>query len=238
MATLRARPIGALLFTTSLVGCTMPAMRASPELVARSELQGSSPRGRVGLFNEAFELGPYRIQNVDRDWATEASVTAPPGFSYSTTNSRARTGGFTFEFVTSEEIVTGVCETWSAIEREATTYRVRAAETVVAYRLVCSCSSGGRIDLVRAVDRFGLSGRLSQYDRVFTVHEVHETEGDAPGWGQTLGFAFDAVEGPIGAVQVLSPSRVWLKADLAAADKADLSCLAAGLILTPPPPLE
>ena len=67
----------------------------------------------------------------------------------------------------------------------------------------------------------------------YAIVALYDREGTLSD-GEPSGYRVDG-EGPLGAVEVLKPGRVWLAKSVAVAERAELACLFAGLMLYMPP---
>ena len=213
----------AVLAALILTGCARPRMAAPSGLAAGSEILEVADRGLAYgmLADESFRLGPFRIAEVDRKWEWSSSWSIS-GFSKDRT-----TGGYKFQFVNGKSTLVGKCATEQK-ETKVEFGPVRSDEYFA--KLGCSCEAARRAaTLIIASTGQAYAGTLTTSDGKYTVTSVHVTEGggsrDAPAGYRAEG------DGPLGAVDVLRPGRVWLKKGLDEGERAETSCLFAGLML-------
>jgi hypothetical protein len=96
-------------------------MQPSRDLVGVSEVldvTGRSGQFGRGLFtSEDFDLGPYRMSDVDRDWSDVRGDARDLWFFEGRKLETRTVGGFSFAFGTAEASLAGVCGTATMSER-------------------------------------------------------------------------------------------------------------------------
>jgi len=217
--------LAALAFT---LACSTVHMPVPPELAEHTELLEARDRSRLGgLASESFELGPYAVKDVDRDW----DETDEAG-SDSVTTTKTE-GGYTYRLGAGALTLAGRCRVRSG-KSEVDFGKGFTASAQGFARVECDCGAGASLNLEGDVDSY--AGTLSLEGRPYTVRAIMQ---DDDGWDQKspVGYRVDG-DAPLGAVEVAHPGRVWLRRDLEEAGRAKLSCLFTGLLLYQPPELR
>jgi hypothetical protein len=143
-------------------------------------------------------------------------------------------GGYQFQLVNGKSKLTGKCAT-EAKEKSLGLGSGFSVGTTFA-KLGCSCEAGGKLASVIIQGKgsgSGYEGTLSTSAREYAVVSTHDTEGGGS-QSDPAGYRAEG-EGPLGAVEVLRPGRVWLKKGLDESERVEASCLFAGLMLYQPP---
>lgn len=211
-----------------LAACAGPKMKVPADIAASSEVLEVSDRSAWSgaLADETFKVGPYAVTAVDRDWNSSSGFSVG-GFSKETT-----TTGYTFGFEGKGGKQTGKCAS-AKNDTDVSLGGGLGLEFQFA-KLACSCEQGDRAASVVVEgngDKF--EGELSTSNGKYKVTSIHEVEGGLSGSGPS-GYRVDG-DKAVGAAEVLRPGRVFLAKDLDPAEKAELGCLFAGLMLYLPP---
>ena len=180
------------------------------------------------LADESFKMGPYKVEDVDRDWDHSSQVSV---FNFSSGKTE---GGYTFVFETKGGSFKGQCTT-EAKETGFDLFGGISFEDRVA-KLGCRCIEG-KEQVARVVLSAGTGsaygGTVETGGGSYAIEALYEREGTL-NTGEPSGYRVDG-DGPVGAVEVLKPGRVWLGRSVEQTERAQLSCLFAGLMLYMPP---
>ncbi len=205
--------------------CAGPRMVPPADVASGAVLEAKNRSKASGAFvNEAFDLGPYKVAEVDRKWTHGGGFGAGP---YSTHRS---TGGFTFELQGGAQAWKGTC----AISKDEKNVSMGGGMSFGGSKasLACECVAGsqtGRLDLTR--DRSGnFTGKVTPSKEAYTLTPVTETEKKYWG-GEPAGYRFDGSDGARGAVEMFKPGRIWFTEKMAEAEREPGTCLLAGLML-------
>jgi hypothetical protein len=180
-------------------------------------------RSRWGSFsNESFKLGAYSVKGVDRD--SGGSEKSKSG----ATSHAAESGGGGYVLVDGTTKLTGRCETKSHVDKTVIAKPIRLESDSASVR--CSCRGSERAASVALTgDGNKLTGTLETSSGHYAVTSLHEVDKGAEPNGPT-GYRVDGAR-PIGAVDVLYPGGAWLDPKLDAAERRELACVFAGLML-------
>ena len=213
-----------------VAACTTPRMVVPPEVAAKAEEVPATDRSSMSgaLADESFKLGQYAITDVDREWnSTETSKTF--GFTNAST-----TGGYSFKVKGPEGEMGGGCLTEGEDKSKELGDGVTFSKTKA--RIGCTCRGDG--DAVKFVmsastgDKY--DGELTTRKATYKLWALYDTE-NTLSTGDPSGYRIDNEGGPYGAVEVLKPGRAWFPKGMDAGERADLTCLYAGLMLYMPP---
>lgn len=188
-------------------------------LVARDRSRGSGV-----LVNETFQLGPYGVGEVKRDWSSTDEATSGE------VTTRDTEGGYSYAMRGGELRIEGRCNGRSG-SAEADLGRGWSLSSNFHARLECECGPVASLKLEHDGESF--VGTLTHRSRVYDLRAITALEG---GSAQTepAGYRVDGDE-PLAAVEVQHPGRVWLKPDVDEPARGELTCLLAGLMLYPLP---
>jgi hypothetical protein len=103
-------------------------------------------------------------------------------------------------------------------------------------QLACRCVSAGKeVTLLLKNNRDELEGRMRTESGRYVVSPLYELE-DGYTSDTPVGYRADnaCCGSPLGAVEVLHPGRIWLAQQASEAERAQASCLFAGLMLFKP----
>ena len=180
-------------------------------------------RSRWGSFSsESFKLGAYSIGGVDRG-ASEAENEKSGSISHAAESSD---GSYVLE--DGKAKLEGKCETHSRSDKAviAKPFTLKSESAAVS----CSCRGDEAPARVVLTGKIGkLAGTLQTSAGSYTVTSLYEVDVGAEPGGPT-GYRVDG-DRPVGAVDVLYPGGAWLDPKLEEAERRELACLFAGLIL-------
>jgi hypothetical protein len=207
--------LGVLLLAACAQRLAVPAEFGAPFQVL--EVQGRS-WASGDFVDEGFELGPYRVHDVDRDWDSTITTDVGP-----VSNSDVD-GGYSYEVSAGTETLAARCVTSSG--NDALDLGKGWSVSSPHSRLACSCG-----DAVLAVEaeQDESAGTLNWNGHHLVVRSISELEGG----GQVrdpAGYRFDADE-PFALVEVLHPGRAWLTSETLADRPLPLACALVGLLL-------
>ena len=211
-----------------LVGCAGPRMVAPKDVAQGSQTLEVADRSAMSgsLVNEAFKLGSFQVTDVDRDWNKKTSF-AVAGYSHDTT-----TTGYSYNLKTGADAWSGSCA--SAAKKKGVA--VLGGEAAWgSSSITCECKSGAAsASVVLTADSPDstkkMSGELNAGGAKYQVSVVSDTD-KANLTESPAGFRYDSPDGPVGAVEILRPGRVWLNERLPEASRPPVACLSAGLML-------
>ncbi|MBV9947286.1 MAG: hypothetical protein JOZ69_10595 [Myxococcales bacterium] len=215
--------------TLVAVGCGAGHMAVPADIAASSDVLAVS--GRSGwsgsLADESYRLGAYRVEDVDRKWNSTS------GWSVARFSQAKTTGGYRYRFVDGESTYVGKCATVTRDSNAELGSGLRIG--VTSATLGCSCEGDGGTLATAALEGRGnaLSGELATAEGKYVITALFELDGGLR-QSQPVGYRVDAQGEPVGAVEVLSPGRAWLSRELPDPERAQASCLFAGLLLYHP----
>jgi len=212
-----------------ICACGTARMAVPPEVAKNSEEVAATDRSSMSgaLADESFKLGKYAVEDVDRDWNSGSAV-GVLGFSSEKTE-----GGYSYKLKGGGPELAGGCATESGDDSLSLGGGMSVGQTFA--KLGCTCSGDGDATkvVVSASTTDKYMGELKTRKGSYQVAAIYESEGTLSS-GQPSGYRVDG-EGPIGAVEVLKPGRVWFARSLDDAERRDLACLYVGLMLYMPP---
>jgi len=195
------------------------------EFAQNAELIEVEGRSRVTGFwaDEGFELGSYRVSDVDRDWEKTNSWNVGP-FSKSDTD-----GGYSYRFQANPEALEGRCGTRSGSKELELGHSLSTGSNYA--KVSCTCGGGANLSMEAKGPTY--EGTMLLGSGHYVVQPISMREG---GWDfiEPLGYRVDG-ERPLAAVEVMHPGRVWLMQEVAPDERARLTCLLAALLLYKPP---
>jgi hypothetical protein len=205
-------------------------MRAPLDVVQQSEELKISDRSSWSgsLADESFGLGGYRVQDVDRKWNSTRTNTLF-GFEQSRTR-----GGYAYKLSAGGSQLEGGCSTE---ERQKSQDLGDGAEfSSLVAKLGCSCRDGDvETNLILDASTTNqYKGSIKGSDFSYSVTAITTRENASWESHDPLGYRVDG-EGPIGAVDVVKPGRVWLNKSLEEPRRRQVACVLAGLLLYQPP---
>ncbi|HEX6767596.1 MAG TPA: hypothetical protein VF103_18985 [Polyangiaceae bacterium] len=169
------------------------------------------------------------MTGVDRD-SGESEKSKSGSISHA---AESRSGGYVL--VDGATKLTGRCETNSRADKAVIAKPIRLESDSASVR--CSCRGGERaasVALTGSGDE--LAGTLETSSGRYSVKSLHEVDKGAEPGGPT-GYRVDGAR-PIGAVDVLYPGGAWLDPKLDEAERRELACVFAGLMLYDAPQPE
>jgi len=208
-------------------GCAAPRMVAPADVASGSRVLEVKDRSSAsGSFvDESFQLGKYKIADVDRD-ATSKKSSGGAGMS----SDSAKTS-YQYKLKDGDDTWIGSCFS-IARDKGAGSISISMSRT-----LGCECVAKERDE--RASAQLGGQadtdkGVLKLAGEKYELSTVEETDKSSFAAGPA-GYRADKDGEPIAAVEVIRPGRVWINKDVKDADAAPLSCVLAGLMLYQPP---
>lgn len=224
-----AEAAGVLLAGVALSGCGGPKMKVPSDL--EQDMDVLTTKGRKGTTREGggFEFGPYRVEEVQRDWSN------PKGFEVFEGFTPSDGGGYKYRFAGGgERSMTGKCATPEPEQIQELDGSVTVKEQ--SQTVACLCELGTKIEAQLFVE--DLAGEFGGPVVVRDV-ELRATGiyGLANGDKNPVpaGYQIDAEDGPVAGFEVLpGKARLWLREDLKKQDARALSCAIAGLMLFEP----
>jgi hypothetical protein len=211
-----------------LAACGTAHMVVPKDVATGSDIVQATDRSMMsGTFaNESFKLGVYAVGDVDRDWDSTSSLGV---LSFSTDKTK---GGYSYTLKGKDVDLKGGCATESGDDSISLGHGFSAGSAFA--KLGCTCSGKGEPTkvVIAASSSEKYAGELHTHGGQYQISAIYETEGALP--NGPAGYRIDA-DGPRGAVEVLKPGRIWFPHDMEEAERADLTCLYAGLMLYMPP---
>jgi hypothetical protein len=222
------------------VGCIVGVRMQPPDdLVGENDLLEVTDRSQFGrglLTSEEFDLGPYRVSDVDRDWNKTRGSARDLWFFEGRKVETKSVGGFSFSFGLGGEKLSGSCET-AVLSKGYTFGSWSMAED--SQSMGCRCRNGANIVsslwVVDAKAGTQWSGWLSLGDVKYQLVGDKRLEGNKTSAGPA-GYRFDGDgSSAVRAVDITYPGRAWLHESLSPEDRAAAGCAAAALLLEPIP---
>jgi hypothetical protein len=214
------------LIASLATGCEAARMAVPADIASASEELAITDRSSWtgALADESFNLGSYKVADVDRKW--DSKETTSLGAMESTTSA----GGYKFKLIGGVGPLDGVCESENR-GRSADLGGGLSFGSMVA-KLVCRCSdASGAAELsVEASTANAYEGVLKRADGALHVRSINEREGGGDTHDPT-GYRVDGEGAPLGAVDVMGKGRVWISKTLQGHQRDELACLFAGLLL-------
>ena len=209
--------------SAAFVGCAGPRMVPPAGLDGAQVLETKDRKRASGMFvNESFQLGDFRVTDVNRKSVRNS------GFTVARFNSTKTTTGYRYKFAKADKIWEGAC----AFNRQSKGLSLNVGDfSKSRFELACDCKDGAqeaRLDLKSEGET--LAGTLNAGGSAYAVTPVGETDKKTFGAGPA-GYRVDDPDGPRGAVEVLHPGRMWLNGSLREEERAPTACLLAGLML-------
>lgn len=198
-------------------------IQASEELPIRDRSSWSG-----SMVDESFGLGSYKVADVDRKWTSSSSQSY---FSFESTNI---TGGYAFKVLDGEQKLKGECATETSDKSK--NLGGGAALSNVASKLGCRCADGGTAATLTVQTSTGnqYEGQLVAPEMDFKVAGIHQ-RARGSSTSDAMGYRVDSATGPIGAVELKKPGRVWISKAVEGSARQQIACLFAGLLLYNPP---
>lgn len=216
-----------------LTACTSLRMSVPADVEAESEVYEATDRSSASglLVDESFRIGPFAVQDVDRNGTkireTSHGIRVGDEIFFSAGKEALR-GGYTFRIVEDGEKLSAECRTFT--DREKVTHFVLESTDETA-RLRCACEGAERVTTLdlRLAGR-EQSGTVKLAGQTFEVTAVWTAKSTLAS-AEPVGFRVDGTVGPVDAVEVLRPGRIWFSKKLGSADRRDFACLLARVLL-------
>lgn len=216
-----------------IVGCSSIRMVPPQDVAEQSDAYEATGRSLMsGAFvDESFQLGPYAVAAVDRDWqkSDASSVSGSnQGHSLGFSKENIQTG-FAFQFKEGAETLPAACTAYT--ERKGVSIGKNNKLTSQDSTLVCTCGAGeGAAKLVLEHKKGGPGGKVTLARGTIDVTDVRES---TAAWklSEPVGFRVGKGADAIGAVEVLRPGRIWVSKALDAGERRQLGCLLAAVML-------
>jgi hypothetical protein len=204
------------------VGCSVAHMALPGDFTGHTQVLAARDRssGSGALVNESFELGPYGVRDVKRDWASVDEATTGD------VTRRETTSSYFYVLKTADVHLEGRC-TGRSGGAETQLGDGWSLSSSVRARLECECGPVASLKIEH--DEGSVVGTLTHRSRVYDLRAVTALE-DGSTQSDPAGYRVDGDE-PLAAVDVQHPGRVWLKPDTDEPGRAELTCLLAGLML-------
>jgi hypothetical protein len=216
---------GALL-AAALTGCSSHQMTVPGDVVSASEELPITDRSSWSgaLADESFQMGPYAVKDVDRDWNSGSSW-GVAGFS-----SDSMEGGYSFRFTADGVNLEGACAT----EATDKSFDLGSGMSVgnQTAKVACTCGDDASV-LLQASTSESYGGTLRTSGSEYAIEAIYDRDGGLSD-GNPSGYRVDG-DGPAGAVDVLKPGRVWIGRHVQPPEREQLACIFAGLLLYMPP---
>jgi hypothetical protein len=220
-----------------LGGCEA-ARLAPPADVAQNadRIDATNRSGASGLLvNESFDLVPFKVTDVDRSFTTSESLRA------GAISNTFDAGGFAYKFAGSGAPMDASCR-FTGTRRPRTGPAMVGFQTDAKEAVECTCGAGTLVALestpTELTFSFGaepptrLAGRVLLGSDAYKIRSLHTYEGGGSS-ASIAGYRVDN-EGPVAAVDVMNPGRLWLTKGMSESDRERMTCLFAGLMLYQP----
>ncbi|HEY6879348.1 MAG TPA: hypothetical protein VI299_15080 [Polyangiales bacterium] len=197
-----------------LAACAGSSMRTPADVAAGSDALRASDRERWGVRKgrDSFQLGAYRVQDVERDPVTQS------GYSVFGFGNRKLSVDYRYTFVDGARTQSGQCR--QEQDRASTRYKGKVS---------CHCEPASDAITVD-IGRDAKPGALELGGQHYVVRPLHERESGRT-TDEPLGYRIDG-EAPLGAVEL--EGGMWLRRGLSDPERSTLSCVLAGLMLVRP----
>jgi hypothetical protein len=213
------------LLPLAFIACAGPRMVPPAEVASGTVLDSKNRKNASGLFvNEAFDLGSYRVDKVDRK-----SISGS-GFTISNYSTNKTTTGYSYLLKGGTQEWKGAC----AMSKDDKSVGLGKGMSIGRTKssLTCECKSGdnaGRLEL-KAGNDGEYAGSFSPAGKSYDVTAVKDF--DKKYWGaEPAGYRFDGTDGARGAVETMKPGRIWYTEKMAENEREPATCVLAGLML-------
>jgi hypothetical protein len=223
------KKLGLVVLTmTGGFACTPLRMGVPADLAQESDvLQVTDRSSMTGAFaNESFKMGPYEISNVDRKWNSSSS-----GSSLNFSANEAKTG-YAFTFKTPQGEAKAQC---GSKANQHNTSVMGFDITTSQDDIGCACEGAGASGKIQIGSGNGdthqsqVNTRGGNFTAVAVMRFSNGSKSSAP-----IGYEFRA-QNVVSAVELAHPGQLWMAKSLDEPTRADLACMAAGLLLYIPP---
>jgi hypothetical protein len=176
------------------------------------------------LANESFQLGGYKIADVDRKWDSTKSTSF-----FGVDASRTR-GGYAYNLISGSTQLKGECATEDNKAGQDVGNGISYEKTAAKIGCRCSDANGAVTLTVGGGDGKTFEGAVSSPDVEYKVAAITQrTKG--PSSREPLGWRVDGDGAPLGAVDLKRPGKVWIAKTAEGRAREELACLFAGLLL-------
>lgn len=217
-----------LLTVASGLACTPMRMGVPADLAQQSDLIQVTDRSRMSgaLANESFKMGPYEIANVDRKWNSSSSGSI---LNYSANEAKT---GYAFTFKTAQGEAKAQC---GSKANQKNTSVMGFDITTSQDDIGCACEGPGASSKIQlsAGNGDALQGAVATRGGNLTAAAVMRFSNGSRS-STPVGYEFRA-QNVVGAVELAHPGQLWISKSLDEQARADVACLAAGLLLYMPP---
>lgn len=215
-----------LVYSFGVAGCATPTMKVPADVLSMDaeQIVATERKRATGAFvDESFKLGTYAVKDVDRDWDSSSGMSIG-GFSNSDS-----TSGYSFVFGTANGDLKGSCLIEGNEKGAKLLKGITMSKSVSKFGCSCEGASGKAESVLNAKNDGEYSGTLKTTTGEYSIKAIYESEGSFSN-GNPTGYRVDG-ESVVAATDVMYPGKVWLGKSLSDADKDELSCLFAGLML-------
>ena len=215
----------------ALTGCGAPMLATPPEIATGfDQLVAVDRKLATGLLvHEDFALGPYQVAAVKR------SATKVDTRSAGNTTEEDRAGRYRFTLNGGPTPIAAICST----DDESMTAALGSGWSTGSsqHRVYCACGDANLFGSgMESAGNGVVRTREGQHRLVGLDQYVTEKNPDKPRRfaGPAAGYQFEGDGGTIAVVDLFMPGKAWLRSDLSAESRAEVACLAAGLMLYRP----
>lgn len=176
------------------------------------------------LVDESFQLGDWKVTEVDRDWNSKSSFSVGPYGQADTTT------GYSYQLDAGKNWK-GSC---ASVKKQKAVGNFSFGNKS---NLICECKAGKSsvtASVSGANPRSHDTGEVKLGKKKYQLSIISETDG-SNFTGMPAGYRLDDGDASVGAVETLKPGRVWLNKDLDEDDAEAVSCAMVGLMLYVPP---
>lgn len=219
----------AAFLVSGAIACAGPRMVPPADVAQKSEVIEATDRSAMSgaLADESFKLGRYEVAEVDRDWNSTSGMSVG---GYKKSDS---TTAYAYQFKDGKEALKAECS--SLTKSQGFSLGGGSSVSFSNVTLNCSCGTGDAAGTLKLEGKGQeLSGEVTLRGTSYSVKSVHETDANSK-QSDPAGFRVDAGDGPVGAVEVMRPGRIWLGKTLEDTERRELGCLFAGAMLYQPP---
>lgn len=214
-----------LAFPLAFVACAGPRMVPPADVAQGTVLESKNRKNASGLFvNEAFDLGPYKVDKVNR------KATSESGWGIGNYDSKKTTTGYSYLLKGGAQEWTGRC----ALSKSDHSVGLGKGMSIgnTKSNLTCECKSGDKA--ARLEMKAGNNGEYTgTFNPAGTAYEMTRvTDFDKKYWGaDPAGYRFDGTDGAKGAVETMKPGKIWYTEKMAETEREPATCVLAGLML-------
>lgn len=218
------------LLCASLVGCAGPRLKVPSDLGEDMDVLVTKGRqGTDGRGSKGFSFGPYRVEEIQREWSSKSAFESFEGFT------PLKDGGYRYRFAgAGEKSLTGMC----AVPAPEKTKELDGSVTITERdaTIACLCQIGKKTEASVFVEDLAgeFGGPVVVRDVELRATGLYQLQkgGKHP---VPAGYQIDSEDGPVGGVEVLpGKARVWIREGLRKPDQRALACALSGLMLFQP----